>query len=81
MRVSAHTNRVSVVDGHTETVSVALDEKPSLAALRSAIDEIRHHGHTVAVMTGAALEFSPMGLHAMALLGAITTRGASPWPP
>ncbi len=43
-------------------------------ALRSAIDEIRHHGHTVAVMTGAALEFSPMGLHAMALLGAITTR-------
>lgn len=41
-------------------------------ALRSAIDEIRHHGHDVAVMTGAALEFSPMGLHAMALLGAIT---------
>jgi aspartate-semialdehyde dehydrogenase len=38
VRVSAHTNRVPVVDGHTETVSVALDEKPSLAALRAAID-------------------------------------------
>ncbi|RVU45040.1 beta-ketoacyl-[acyl-carrier-protein] synthase family protein [Rubrivivax rivuli] len=43
-------------------------------ALRAAVDEVRHHGHNVAVMTGAALEFSPMGLHAMALLGAITTR-------
>ena len=43
-------------------------------ALRSAIDEIRHHGHDVAVMTGGALEFSPMGLHAMALLDAITTK-------
>jgi aspartate-semialdehyde dehydrogenase len=38
VRVSAHTNRVPVVDGHTETVSVALDEKPALAALRAAID-------------------------------------------
>ena len=42
--------------------------------LRAAIDEIRHHGHDIVVMTGAALEFSPMGLHAMALLGAITTQ-------
>src|SRR5512134_212543 len=37
--VSAHTNRVPVVDGHTETVSVSLDEKPGLAALRAAIDD------------------------------------------
>jgi aspartate-semialdehyde dehydrogenase len=36
--MSAHTNRVPVVDGHTETVSVALAEKPQLAALRAAID-------------------------------------------
>jgi 3-oxoacyl-(acyl-carrier-protein) synthase len=43
-------------------------------ALRAAIDEIRHHGHDIVVMTGAAVEFSPMSLHAMALLGAITTR-------
>ncbi len=42
-------------------------------ALRAALDEVRYHGHDIAVMTGAALEFSPMGLHAMALLGAITT--------
>ena len=39
VRVSAHTNRVPVVDGHTETVSVALDAKPSLEALRAAISE------------------------------------------
>ena len=38
VRVSAHTSRVPVIDGHTETVSVALDEKPSLAALRAAIE-------------------------------------------
>jgi aspartate-semialdehyde dehydrogenase len=38
VRVSAHTNRVPVVDGHTETVSVALDDKPGLAGLRAAID-------------------------------------------
>jgi aspartate-semialdehyde dehydrogenase len=38
VRVSAHTNRVPVVDGHTETISVALDDKPPLAELRAAID-------------------------------------------
>jgi aspartate-semialdehyde dehydrogenase len=38
VRVSAHTSRVPVVDGHTETVSVSLDDKPSLAALRAAFD-------------------------------------------
>jgi len=40
--------------------------------IRNAIDEIRYHQHDIAVVTGAALDFSPMGLHAMALLGAIT---------
>jgi aspartate-semialdehyde dehydrogenase len=38
VRVSAQTNRVPVVDGHTEAVSVALEDKPGLAALRAAID-------------------------------------------
>ncbi len=38
VRVSAHTSRVPLVDGHTETVSVALDEKPAFAELRAAID-------------------------------------------
>ncbi len=41
-------------------------------ALRAAVDEIRHHGHSRALVVGAALDFSPMGLHAMALMGAIT---------
>lgn len=50
-------------------------------ALRAAIDEIRHHGHDIAVMTGAAVEFSPMSLHAMALLGAITTNSFNDDPP
>ncbi|HLK68047.1 MAG TPA: aspartate-semialdehyde dehydrogenase, partial [Bryobacteraceae bacterium] len=37
-KVSAHCNRVPVVDGHTVTVSVELSSKPSLADLRHAID-------------------------------------------
>lgn len=56
-------------------------------AVRAAIDEIRHHGQDVMVVTGACLEFSPIGLHAMALLGAITfqsfndepARASRPW--
>jgi len=39
VRVSAHTNRVAVVDGHTETVSVALEQKPSQAELRAAFQD------------------------------------------
>jgi 3-oxoacyl-(acyl-carrier-protein) synthase len=41
-------------------------------ALRSAIDEIRHHDHDLAVLIGPVLDFSQMGPHAMALMGAIT---------
>lgn len=41
-------------------------------ALRAAIDEIRHHDHDIAVLVGAVLDFSQMGPHAMALMGAIT---------
>ena len=40
--------------------------------LRSAIDEIRHHDHDLAIVVGAVLDFSQMGVHAMALLGAIS---------
>jgi len=36
--VSAHCNRVAVVDGHTVTVSVELSSKPSVADLRNAYD-------------------------------------------
>ena len=41
-------------------------------ALRSAVDEIRHHGYEVATVVGAALEYAPMDLHAMAIMGAIS---------
>lgn len=40
--------------------------------LRHCLDEIRHHGHDVAVLTGALFDYSPLALHAMALMGAIT---------
>lgn len=38
-RVSAHCNRVPVVDGHTVTVSVEFSSKPAEADLRRAFDE------------------------------------------
>ncbi len=41
-------------------------------ALRNAIDEVRYHDHDVAMVVGAVLDFSQMGVHAMALMGAIT---------
>jgi aspartate-semialdehyde dehydrogenase len=37
-RMSAHCNRVAVVDGHTVTVSVELSSKPSAADVRHAFD-------------------------------------------
>jgi 3-oxoacyl-(acyl-carrier-protein) synthase len=43
-------------------------------ALRAAVDEIRHHGAQAAVVVGAVLEFAPIDVHAMALMGAITYR-------
>ena len=41
-------------------------------ALRSAMDEIRHHGVEVVVVVGAVFDLSPIDLHAMALMGAIS---------
>jgi 3-oxoacyl-(acyl-carrier-protein) synthase len=41
-------------------------------ALRNAVDELRHHDQDVAVVVGAALEYAPLDLHAMCLMGAIT---------
>jgi aspartate-semialdehyde dehydrogenase len=40
-RVSAHCNRVAVVDGHTETVSVEFSSKPTDADLRHALESFR----------------------------------------
>lgn len=41
-------------------------------ALRSAIDEVRYHGIEHALVVGAVLEFAPVDVHAMALMGAIS---------
>jgi 3-oxoacyl-(acyl-carrier-protein) synthase len=41
-------------------------------SLRSAIDEIRHHGAHTATVVGAVLEFAPIDVHAMAIMGAIS---------
>jgi 3-oxoacyl-(acyl-carrier-protein) synthase len=40
-------------------------------ALRLAVDEIRHRGQDVALVAAPVLEFNPMELHAMAIMGAI----------
>jgi 3-oxoacyl-[acyl-carrier-protein] synthase I len=40
-------------------------------ALRAAVDELRYHDAEVALVVGAVLDFSPLELHAMALMGAI----------
>jgi 3-oxoacyl-(acyl-carrier-protein) synthase len=41
-------------------------------ALRAALDEIRHHGAHAALVVGAVLEFAPVDVHAMAIMGAIS---------
>lgn len=41
-------------------------------ALRLAVDEIRHRGMKAAVVVGAPTDFSPVDLHAMAVMGAIS---------
>jgi 3-oxoacyl-(acyl-carrier-protein) synthase len=41
-------------------------------ALRAAVDEIRYHDVDVVLIAGAVLDFSPIELHAMALMGAIS---------
>lgn len=41
-------------------------------AMRCAVDEIRYHDARSVMLVGAVLQFAPMDLHAMALMGAIT---------
>jgi 3-oxoacyl-(acyl-carrier-protein) synthase len=41
-------------------------------ALRNAVDEIKYHDYDISLVVGATLEFTPMDLHAMCLMGAIT---------
>lgn len=56
-------------------------------ALRAAIDELRYHEMDLALVTGAVLDFSPVELHAMCLVGATSfqsfneepEKGSRPW--
>jgi 3-oxoacyl-[acyl-carrier-protein] synthase I len=41
-------------------------------ALRNAVGELRNHDMDVAVVVGATLEYAPLDLHAMCLMGAIS---------
>jgi 3-oxoacyl-(acyl-carrier-protein) synthase len=41
-------------------------------ALRAAVDEIRHHDQDVMFVIGPVLDFAPIDVHGMALMGAIT---------
>jgi 3-oxoacyl-(acyl-carrier-protein) synthase len=41
-------------------------------ALRNAVDEIRYHDHDIMFVAGAPLDFSPVDLQAMAIMGAIS---------
>jgi len=43
-------------------------------ALRCAVDEVRHHGASAAMVVGAALDMSIVDLQGMALMGAIATK-------
>jgi len=44
----------------------------SNVALRNAMDEIRYHDHDLMLVAGAPLDFSPVDLQAMAIMGAIS---------
>jgi 3-oxoacyl-(acyl-carrier-protein) synthase len=68
---------------HAGSVSEALQAKGPIftvgaacasgnTALRCAVDEVRHHGMDAVVVVGAVLQFAPIDVHAMALLGAIS---------
>lgn len=49
-------------------------------ALRSAVDEIRYHGFDVAAVVGPILDFSPLDLQGMALMGAISYKSFNNMP-
>ena len=74
---------LSLDTDHAGSVAEVLDIKGAIytmggacasgnVALRNAVDEIKYHGYEVAVVVGAALEYAPLDLHAMCLMGAIS---------
>lgn len=50
-------------------------------ALRCAVDEVRHHDVDCALVTGAAVDFSPAELQSMALMGTIACHNFNDDPP
>jgi 3-oxoacyl-(acyl-carrier-protein) synthase len=56
-------------------------------ALRLAVDEVRHRGNEAAIVVAPVLDYNPMELHAMAIMGAISfqsfnsepARASRPW--
>jgi 3-oxoacyl-(acyl-carrier-protein) synthase len=81
--IDGMTSLYSLDTDHAGTVSEILQARGPIytmgaacasgnAALRAAVDEIRHHGAQVAMVLGAVLEFAPIDVHAMALMGAIS---------
>ena len=81
--IDGMTSLYSLDTDHAGTVSEILQARGPIytmgaacasgnAALRAALDEIRYHGAQVAMVLGAVLEFAPIDVHAMALMGAIS---------
>jgi len=81
--IDGMTSLYSLDTDHAGSVSEVLQAKGPIytigaacasgnVALRSALDEIRHHGAQVALVVGAVLEFAPVDVHAMAIMGAIS---------
>jgi aspartate-semialdehyde dehydrogenase len=52
--ISAHTNRVAVVDGHLMTVSASLDDRPELDDVVSALREFRGRPQEIALPSAPA---------------------------
>lgn len=67
-----HAGSVSEVLGwHGAAFTVGGACASANVALRTAVDDIRHHGQDLAMLVGPVLDFSPMGVHSMAMMGAI----------
>ena len=68
--VAASISEVLGLNGPVYTVGGACAS--TNIALRNAIDEIRHHDQDAILVSGPPLDFSPIDLHAMAIMGAIS---------
>ena len=76
--VAASISEVLGLNGPVYTVGGACAS--TNIALRNAVDEIRHHDLNAILVTGAPLDFSPIDLHAMAIMGAISYKSFNDLP-